>query len=398
MESNHLDFFEELIRLAASAGSSFTFETVRAFAELSTLEIHEEKNKVLRVLCNLKFQLLDEKQIEWTINAYHERLVQLFNEFTRIIDYSNDEINSNNKLSFIQKDVLKQVCNVFTELISNIELIFSKYLDLNSYIPIAYETKLKDKTTAGVVDFRNSTDAPVCPELQKILLDVLEDFLKSEPGQITYIKFHYISNLLHSLTRTDVIQGEQETFTDRLQNALFELNFNNESFIKYTLNKYKAEAEELPNNEKLTTYSCRLKEINQLTCRAGFAFNPIAPSLHHQISTWLKEEINFLKEVSYSKANEPAIKSSKWDGFKIETTASVPQLGNLIRLFFEVGIFQNENKTEMLDFISKHFATTKTENISAGSLRKHFYNDDASVSEGVRSILIAMINRSNGKK
>ena len=398
MDSNQLDFFEELITVAASTGSSPTFEKMRNFVRLSTVQIQEEKNKILRVFRNLKFQLLDEKQIEWVINAYHERLVHLFNELTLIVDYSNDEINGNNKLSFIHKDVLLQVCNVFTELISNIELIFSKYLDLNSCIPIAYETKLKDKIATSVIDFRNSTDAPVCPALRKILLDVLEDFIKSEPGRITYLKFHYLSNLLHSITRTEVTQGEQAKFTDRLQNVLFELNFNNEFFIKYTLNKYKAEVEELPNNESLTIYSCRLKEINQLNCRTGFAFNPIAPSLQNQISTWLKEEINFLKEICHSKADGPTNKSSKWDGFKIETTTSVPQLGNIIRLFFEVGIFQNDNKTEMLEFVSTYFTTTKAENISAGSLRKHFYNDDASVSEAVRSILIAMINRSNGKK
>ena len=398
MDNNHLDFFEELIRVAASAGSSFTFETVKAFAKLSADDIQEEKNKMLRVFRNLKFQILDEKQIEWVINAYHERLVQLFNEFTTIIDYSNDEVNSNNKLKFMESWVLKGVCNVFTELITNIELIFSKYLDLNSYIPIAYETKLKEKITHSVVDFRNSTEAPVCKDLRKILLDVLDDFIESEPGRITYLKFHFLSTLLHSLTRPEVIQGEQEQFTERLQHVLFELNFNNENFIKYILNKYKAEVEGLPNNEKLTIYSCRLKEINQLTCRTGFSFNPIAPSLQHQINTWLKEEVIFLKEICHIKPDKYADEPSKWDGFKIETNASVPQLGNIIRLFFEVGIFQNENKTEMLEFLSKHFATTKTENISAGSLRKHFYNDDASVSEAVRSILIAMINRSNGKK
>src|SRR5688572_2354942 len=108
MDSNQLDFFEELITVAASTGSSPTFEKMRNFVRLSTVQIQEEKNKILRVFRNLKFQLLDEKQIEWVINAYHERLVHLFNELTLIVDYSNDEINSNNKLSFIHKDVLLQ--------------------------------------------------------------------------------------------------------------------------------------------------------------------------------------------------------------------------------------------------------------------------------------------------
>lgn len=397
MDKNHLAFFEELLFGSVDPVLPHDLKRSEIINSLSSLEIHQEKNKVLLVLRDLKFQIQDKDKIEWIVNAYHERLVQLLNEVTRLINHVKKGSDFKRDLYFGPPSPLEQLSNVFTELLSFIDINFGRYLDTNSCIPICYEVQLKQMIAHRVANFRNSIDVPICKELQKILLDVLEDFINSEPGQTSYVKIHYLTKLLHYITRVEVIQDAGNQFTESIQNVLFELNFNCEAFIKYILHKLKTEVAELPEKEKLTVYSCRLKEINQLLCKTGFAFNPIHPTLQCQVATWIKEEIAFLKETGSNVTGDHANVLSKWKGYKIETSTSVPQLGNIIRLFSDVGVFQNENKTEMLEFFSDFFKTTKADNVSAGSLRKHFYNDDASVSDAVRSLLISMINKSNGK-
>ncbi len=69
-------------------------------------------------------------------------------------------------------------------------------------------------------------------------------------------------------------------------------------------------------------------------------------------------------------------------------------MGYCIKLLCDTGMFTNLNKTELLDFFSEFFASVKQPQISARSLRKNFYNDDASAAAGVRDILINLLNQS----
>ena len=76
------------------------------------------------------------------------------------------------------------------------------------------------------------------------------------------------------------------------------------------------------------------------------------------------------------------------------TRFSVAQLGHVIKLLVDTGIFINPNKKELLEFFSTFFGSSNQENISAGSLRNNFYNEDAAAAAGVREILILLLNQS----
>ena len=86
---------------------------------------------------------------------------------------------------------------------------------------------------------------------------------------------------------------------------------------------------------------------------------------------------------------------SRWKDFKVITVFSVPQLGNIIKLLLDSGLYLNKNKTELLDFFSYFFTTVKQDNVSSGSLRSNFYKDNATVSKAVREILMDLVNYSH---
>ena len=69
-------------------------------------------------------------------------------------------------------------------------------------------------------------------------------------------------------------------------------------------------------------------------------------------------------------------------------------MGYLIKLLVDTGILVSPNKKELLEFFAIFFGSSNQENISAGSLRNNFYNEDAAAVAGVREILILLLNQS----
>lgn len=382
MHQSQLEFFENLI-------TSFTFQTAGQERELqqtttrySIHQVAQEKVKFLKFITNLKFQIVDEQEIKWVVNAYHEKIVQLLKDA--------DQLNSTPHNEHLN-EIFRYVYHSLTDFLAVIESTFSKYLDLSAVIPVHYESTLRRKISEQLAQFRLMfKDIDPQDPLVDFVASAFEDFLRyTQPGKTTYQHIHYLAKLIHSLCNRGDNEGIEE--------VLFYLNFNSPHFVAFYTQRLLENVQALPQGERLEKYSMTLKEIRQKQQKPGLVYKPLYPPLKDQLEAWIMEEINFIRGVAHASVSPAAGELAKWNGFKIETAFSVPQFAYIIKLFADAGIFTNHNKTEMIEFFSTFFTTAKTQSISAGSLRKNYYNEDASVSDAVCNVLFSMINRSKGR-
>lgn len=112
---------------------------------------------------------------------------------------------------------------------------------------------------------------------------------------------------------------------------------------------------------------------------------PLSPALEDQLRTWLRKEMEVMKEDEND--------MSCWKDFKVSTDLSVPELSYFVKLLCDTGIIKNANRSELMKFIAQFFSSINTANISEGSLRKNFYNENAAVSASVRDKLISLFNQ-----
>ena len=82
----------------------------------------------------------------------------------------------------------------------------------------------------------------------------------------------------------------------------------------------------------------------------------------------------------------------KLSNTKIETSMTVAQLAFLSRLFFEAGLFTNQNKSEALSAIAENFVTSNATSISLKSLKSKFYTVDPPTKESTKAFLEDLIN------
>lgn len=374
MRENQLRFFEDLMLGESEAAKEKNKKIHETFA-VSLIE--REKCSVLQYLRELRFHMPDENALVWTINTYFGRVIDLINRAYRFIENSIPAL-AKKRLPYVSAFTALQ------EILAFLEVEYGKYMDLHTCLPIPHEIQLKNALVTGFLHFKTSAqDANICVALLEIIESAYADFVEAkECGKTSYCRVFYYSTLISTL-------GKLSPLTDMaIQHTLIALNFNCPAFLKYYLLKLQ---------QRPDTLTYNLKEINQTNVLPGLALNPLLPSAREQLNTWLSHEIWYLEKYSScAGTSEPADDAEQARPRKITTGLSVPQLAYMLKLFADQGIIIHDNKTEMLETFAAMFRTEKTENISAGSLRKNFYNEDASVSRSVRDMLFSIINKSKG--
>ncbi|WP_145673783.1 hypothetical protein [Chitinophaga polysaccharea] len=84
------------------------------------------------------------------------------------------------------------------------------------------------------------------------------------------------------------------------------------------------------------------KQINQIQSKPGITYSPLHYSLQQQLQHWIAEEIYYLKETArFSNSKVNADEIFRWKDFNVITKFSVAQLGHVIKLLADTGIFIN---------------------------------------------------------
>lgn len=362
MHQNQLRFFEDLMRQHTETTQGEKNKKPHENFDVSVIE--QEKGSVLQYLRELKFFILEEKQLVWIINTYFERVIDLINRAYLYVEKSSSSLSSKKKAVPPHRSAM----TALEDILLFLEVQYGRYMDLSTCLPIPYETQVKSAMITAFLQFKENVQAS--PVLLEVIETVYAEFAAAqERGKTSYYRAFYLLALVKSLKK--LMPATEIT----VLRTLIAFNFNSPAFIEYRT---------LTLLENTETLAFAMKEINQINVMPGLALNPLLPSAKEQLSTWLSQEIGYLENASAMPAK------------KIMTTLSVPQFGNMLKLFTDLGVIVHPNKTELLEAFASLFRTETVENISPGSLRNHFYNEDASVSRSVRDLLLNAVKKSKG--
>lgn len=396
MHTYLLAFFEKLLREELKQKQPNHADTENRHWTTAIINIQKQKNEFLDGFSRTLFKAREVNEIEWRVQIYQQKIVTLLDNVAEMIG-KHELVNvSRFEPEACYANVLKTIHSSLSEMLCFIETDFTKYIDVNVKVPISYQLLAVQKIEFRLKAVNKSyAKTEVSRELLTIVLLPFQDFLSNAPdGYITYQRMSYLNALLRELE--ELCTNNHIAHIDEIIHAkLREMNFNHPKYFTFCTEKIREELSELSSKEQLEHLIWILKQIDQVQQRTGAVYHSLQETLQQQLRLWITAEINFLKEISsLPGAVLLSGDSARWKDFKVITQFSVPQLGHVIRLLSDTGIFVNENKKEMLDFFSEYFTSTKKENISAGSLRKHFYASDNSAVQGVRDKLFSLLNQS----
>ncbi|PSL44967.1 hypothetical protein CLV51_105342 [Chitinophaga niastensis] len=394
-----LSFFEKLIRVDLKQAPLKQKQPDKNFFSYTTSDVISQKDMMLHCFGKYLYDLGNKKQVGWYIQMHQHQLVLLMDQTAAYLS-EEDIVNINIQSSETTWINLFKIiyCNL-AELLSFLEREFTRYLDVDCKIPASYLLSAQNGFMQEVQILKEDfVKSGVDEHLLQIIFIPFHDFLEADHVGcfISYHQLFYLREFKKKLRLLLENHKAGTDFTERLADLLQYLNFNNIHYFRYWAEAVNNEIEELPTiREKLDRLIFLQKKTNQTAVKPDFIFSKVHPTLQNQLQSWLLNEISYQeKKESLLNSVHVADELSRWKDFKVVTVFSVSQLGNIIKLLFDSGLYLNKNKTELLDFFSYFFTTVKQDNVSSGSLRSNFYKDNAAVSKAVREILMGLVNHS----
>lgn len=379
-----MDFVTATVHPNNAAHLNLSETGLKTLLDTASIEIESIRKHLVVSL----FDLQKQNELESLVQNYQLFLIKLLNDLFIYQQVPTE----NNSLSTLYISLI----DLLGELLTYIEIYFSKYFNIDEEIPQIYysvndeEFKqqlgklnniLKDRLVDGkLISIINSCYSFTNKELKKIT--------------ITYRHIIYLKDLLAELASilSDVMQGD---FNVLITNLLIYLNFNGPAFIVYMIDKFYLEMNaENSLQEKVLKLRFYKKEISQINSRTSHSFHQYLLPPKEQLLNWIEEEIDFLQ--NKSNIMKQAMNSDEKADleYKINTSLSVPQLAYFIRLLVEGKTITNMNQTQLLKFFSSHFTSLKRENMSYGHLRSQYYKTELSAIESIRSLLLTLVTLS----
>ncbi|MBS0032065.1 hypothetical protein ACTJJ0_31905 [Chitinophaga sp. 22321] len=395
-----LSFFEKFIHVDLQQASTEQKHPDEQFYTQAVKDIINEKNKILECTGKYLYDLRKEKQIGRFIQQSQRQLVALMNSVAKSLPAESlvDDAMPTGKNTW--SNLYKILYLHLAELLAHLEQKFERYLDIDCKVPPSYHLKAQAKFREDVALLKTGfLSSDVDEQLQNVVfmpfLELTKNNYTSFP--ITYRQLHYLTEMNKRLFQLLDASEEQSVFPQKLHDLLLFINFNSVHYFEYWCGMITEELKTYPTfREKLERLMFLQKKISQASQKTAFVFNSRRSPLQYKMQSWLAEEIAYHKEINAtSGAAHLPEELSRWKDFKVQTIFSVSQIGHILKLLLDSGIYVNKNRAEVLDFFSYFFTSVKQDSISPSSLRNNFYNDNAAVSKSVRDILMQLVNQSH---
>lgn len=324
-------------------------------------------------VCDLK----KDRLIEIYIQDIQKRLINISNTL-----YSFAVSKSNNRNKQYQSKGAQELLRLVDNLLNFLVTSFPNYINQEIYIPenIKIETYLTFQSQIIKIEtlFEDQKG-----ELIEIALNPVKNLINSNQA-ITYHLFQYFIFFLQELLNS---KGS-------LKELLIRLNFNCFSFLHYLTCEIVNDLEELDSySEKMERLYWNLKWIKQIQMTEK-TYNKSVKSLKDLLIDWINEEISYLeKSVILEKLPKNDTDNSEAKEFKLITDLSVSQLGFLLRVFMDSGLFKNKNHRAVARFFARHTKTKGSAAISPGNLLNKFYDVSGNVEEVVKGVVFDMLNQ-----
>lgn len=347
-------------------------ESASGITELINLDKLIRKALISDV-CDLK----KDRLIEIYIREIQNRLINLSNTL-----YSFAVSKSNIRYKQYRYKGTQELLRLVDDLLNFLVTSFPNYIDLEIFIPenLKIETISFFKLHLIQIEksFGNHNGV-----LIEIALSPVKNLINSDQA-ITYHKAQYFKFFLQELSNSKGSPKE----------LLIRLNFNCFSFLHYQTSEIGNDLEELDTySEKMERLYWNLKWIKQIQITEK-TYNKSVKSLKDLLIDWINEEISYLeKAIALEKLPKIDTETSEAKEFKLITDLSVSQLGFLLRVFMDSGLFKNKNHRAVARFFARHTKTKGSAAISPGNLLNKFYDVSGNVEEVVKGIVFDMLNQ-----
>lgn len=352
-------------------------------------ETNRIRKQFLEEICNAE----NESRIRTYIQQHQQVIIHLLNELNTFLSPKNTE-------SVFNYPELKGLIKKYRSFLSEVEGIlyylqdrYPAYISKRASIPNAWKERHQASIIQQVSKIKGwMIEAEIETELSDFLFEPFHNFMKPA-AQPSFNDEDYLTTYLDQMNQ--LIEKEPAT-TEKVTDFLLRMNVNHQDFYLYYINKIKQADQSTGLIGSTEYYYFKLKQVHQQTYYSAQAFQPDRPSIHDQVSTWLAEEIYFLEKkqaLSYSfspsrtDAPNPANNSNK-----VFTKLSVAHLSLAVKLLLETGIIKNKNASELMRMVAASFRTEKSEHISEDSLRNKSYNIETSAVEGMKDVIIGLLN------
>lgn len=373
--------------------------------EISSIipRLNEEKSKQKSLLVNYIFGLTDENHIKLLLKQYHSALVVLL-----------DQVLENNKNYPDNRPALKSVTNELivcvNELLSFIEVRFSKYMSLDERVPITYHAlkkeELKPRLEKLKIIFKEKN---VNDELKSIVLNSFYLFIDRPKDTIpvTFQEVAYIYDLLEGIESLNASAKTDHVYSS-LDELLIYLNFNSKDYINYFRKSIEDKINSLKSlSEKMDHLLLYFKEFNQMYRKSGVVLHPGENDLKDELVNWFTQEIQYLEkkfhqlllpleEKAEKFAQKQADEEEKQEKAKVLCNLSTDQIALILRAAFELQIFKARSMNVIFKTIVPHLSTPYKENLSYDSMRSKSYVAEERDKEKAIEALEKIIDLING--
>lgn len=251
-------------------------------------------------------------------------------------------------------EALSETCH----LLKTVELRFAE--DIRMDIPAAYFTQQEIiNELRAAVPFIDDGLELLKPDIHlcRLITNSFEFLLNADSESLTYGQLYMMRDIgkmiIHEAGRTKHRKYPLD-ITKQLIENLCRLNFNRLVFYKFCRNwviqKMPAGKDAIYSYSRAGKFFARLKPV------AGYAWNherePVSTMLRDNMHDLVKFKKREWKEQFFLNGN-----GNGRDTRKIVTTLTISQLGLIIRLFIETGIFRIKSMRELTQFMARNVVT-----------------------------------------
>lgn len=262
-----------------------------------------------------------------------------------------------------------------------LETVFTAYLNHDLTVSTIWQKQFFAENSAFLVHILDSAKKALSPEVY-----ILFDKLINPQFRLTVHQINYLESFCKSWQEETInpLQDEREFLY-----FLYKSNLNSIGFFNHVINCTKRELETHDSIEVQLEYlKLYMEELSRYTDVKPYI--PTLPSIKTQVANWLKSEHASLTTRLSKQSNQPI--KAKTD-VKFQTSVTLAELVCMFKMFKDKGIIVNKTEKEIYVGISKYFSTPKAENISEESARNKYYQNDLTVIESVKSLLLNTVRK-----
>lgn len=324
------------------------------------------------------FSLNKEKQIKVLVKNYHSGLINLWDQL----------LGANTAMQLEQgdlKDVINSLLGSLDELLTFIESRFTRFLSLDSRIPLSYLSVSNRKMRLRLDKLRNN---PFFESEEKLLVDIVFNSLycfvhSKKKKKITFREMLYHKLLIKEIESVNQSQGKNAAYLN-LTELLIYMNFNSKIFINYYTLSIIRKMDELEKmNDKMECLLYYYKEFNQIPGNEGVSLNSNCQNIKKTLREWFEQELlfhekrqqlaNTARSSSVPAANQPEPKATDKKNDKVVCRLSTDQTALILRASSELEILISKSMNHLFRTIVPFLSTPNKDNLSYDSMRSKAY-------------------------